>query len=304
MQAVWISDEIHNHLQTRSSAAQSASWHPDRVSPHASAENASDSDRLQKLEEAVQLLQKSNADLQRSNAELKAEVSRLRKSPRPRQSRKRRQPKPKSLPPRETLSRKHRRSRPERVTDGNSRRRSPSLKSLGIFGCVTNTAPGKLATRCPPAQPTGSPAATIGKSANGNVIGFASVCEAPWRMIGSSESGSRRARIRARPTSPLATTPPGAATATNNGPFSKVSDGINVGPGLPWIQGIFRGHVSWAGECLSSSVLITTRMVWDDDINPEGLSEQWKHSFLFGVTRQTLDQSSKDSKECRDNGEI
>ena len=47
--------------------------------PALHAESASDSDRLQKLEEAVQLLQKSNADLQRSNAQLQAEVSRLKK---------------------------------------------------------------------------------------------------------------------------------------------------------------------------------------------------------------------------------
>jgi len=27
--------------------------------------------------------------------------------------------------------------------------------------------------------------------------------------------------------------------------------------------------------------LVTTPMVWDPDINPEGLAEQWKHTFDF-----------------------
>ena len=29
--------------------------------------------------------------------------------------------------------------------------------------------------------------------------------------------------------------------------------------------------------------LITTSMLWDDDINPEGLAEQWKHTFTFDL---------------------
>ena len=31
--------------------------------------------------------------------------------------------------------------------------------------------------------------------------------------------------------------------------------------------------------------LVNTRMVWDPDINPEGLAEQWKHTFVFGAER-------------------
>ena len=31
--------------------------------------------------------------------------------------------------------------------------------------------------------------------------------------------------------------------------------------------------------------LLSTRMVWDPDINPEGLAEQWKHTFVFGGGR-------------------
>jgi Putative porin len=46
-----------------------------------------------------------------------------------------------------------------------------------------------------------------------------------------------------------------------------------------------------------TSVLVTTRMMWDDDINPEGLSEQWKHSFSFGSSEVAPSSYGKDGKE-------
>lgn len=73
----------------------------------------------------------------------------------------------------------------------------------------------------------------------------------------------------------------GSATATNNGPFSKSSDGINVGQAYLGYRGL-PDIVLMGGRMPLSNVLMTTRMVWDDDFNPEGLSETWKHSFSFG----------------------
>ena len=87
----------------------------------------------------------------------------------------------------------------------------------------------------------------------------------------------------------------GSATATNNGPFSKVSDGINVGQAYVGYRG-FRDIVLMGGRMPLTSVLVTTRMVWDDDINPEGLSEQWKHTFTFGSTGDEPASYSKDGK--------
>ena len=88
----------------------------------------------------------------------------------------------------------------------------------------------------------------------------------------------------------------GSATATNNEPFSKVSDGINVGQAYIGYKG-FHDITLEAGRMPLSSVLVTTRMVWDDDINPEGLSEQWKHTFSFGETGgETTAGYSKDGK--------
>jgi Putative porin len=88
----------------------------------------------------------------------------------------------------------------------------------------------------------------------------------------------------------------GSAAAANNGPFSKVSDGINVGQAYIGYKG-FKDLVLMGGRMPLNSVLVNTRMVWDDDINPEGASEQWKHTFTFGSTGgETQTSYSKDGK--------
>src|SRR5438105_11275307 len=85
----------------------------------------------------------------------------------------------------------------------------------------------------------------------------------------------------------------GSSTASNNGPFSKVSDGISVGQAYVGYRG-FRDLVIMGGRMPLDNVLVGTRMVWDDDINPEGVSEQWKHTFVFGG--EASDSYSKDGK--------
>ena len=61
-----------------------------------------------------------------------------------------------------------------------------------------------------------------------------------------------------------------------NGPFSKDSDRISVGQAYLGYKG-FKDITLTAGRM--PQPLVTTLMVWDDDINPEGLAEQWKHTF-------------------------
>ena len=63
------------------------------------------------------------------------------------------------------------------------------------------------------------------------------------------------------------------------GPFAKGSDGVFVGQAY----GGYRGFpdVIFTGGRMPNP-FVTTRLVWDDDINPEGLAEQWKHTFEFG----------------------
>jgi hypothetical protein len=80
-----------------------------------------------------------------------------------------------------------------------------------------------------------------------------------------------------------------------NGPFSKDSDRISVGQAYIGYKG-FPDIVLMGGRMPLNQVLVTTRMVWDDDINPEGASEQWKHSFSFGSTEEAPDSYGKDSK--------
>lgn len=64
------------------------------------------------------------------------------------------------------------------------------------------------------------------------------------------------------------------------GPFAKGSDGINVGQAYLGYKGI-PGVTLIAGKM--ANPLITTLMIWDSDINPEGLAEQWKHTFTVNL---------------------
>jgi hypothetical protein len=64
-----------------------------------------------------------------------------------------------------------------------------------------------------------------------------------------------------------------------NGPFSKESDRISVGQAYLGYKG-FPDTTLTAGRM--PNPLVTTLMTWDDDINPEGLAEQWKHTFTIG----------------------
>src|SRR5215469_8308646 len=64
------------------------------------------------------------------------------------------------------------------------------------------------------------------------------------------------------------------------GPFAKGSDTLYVGQAYAGYKG-FPGFTFTGGRM--PNPLVTTLMVWDPDINPEGLAEQWKHTFVFGA---------------------
>jgi hypothetical protein len=86
----------------------------------------------------------------------------------------------------------------------------------------------------------------------------------------------------------------GSSSAANNAPFSKVSDTISVGQAYIGYKG-FPDIILTGGKM--PNPLVTTLMVWDPDINPEGLAEQWKHSFSFGSVGGEAPQSyGKDGK--------
>jgi len=82
----------------------------------------------------------------------------------------------------------------------------------------------------------------------------------------------------------------------NGGPFSKGSDGVNVGQAYLGYKG-FRDITLTGGRM--PNPLITTSMIWDADINPEGLAEQWKHTFNLsygGGQTSAPAETSKDGK--------
>src|SRR4029077_506751 len=84
------------------------------------------------------------------------------------------------------------------------------------------------------------------------------------------------------------TTSPGGG-----GPFAKGDDGIFVGQAYGGYKG-FPGFTFTGGRM--PNPFVNTRMVWDDDINPEGLAEQWKHTFTIGGGEAAPVSYSKDGK--------
>jgi hypothetical protein len=83
-------------------------------------------------------------------------------------------------------------------------------------------------------------------------------------------------------------------SAGGGGPFAKGSDGIFVGQAYGGYKG-FPGFTFTGGRM--PNPFVTTRLLWDDDINPEGLAEQWKHTFVFGGGPPPPASYSKDGKD-------
>ena len=67
---------------------------------------------------------------------------------------------------------------------------------------------------------------------------------------------------------------------SSGGPFAKGDDGIFVGQAYFGYTGF--PDFKFTGGRMPQP-LITTSMLWDDDINPEGLAQQWKHTFTFNL---------------------
>lgn len=83
---------------------------------------------------------------------------------------------------------------------------------------------------------------------------------------------------------------------SSSGVFAKNSDGVNVGQAYLGYKGI-RDLTLTVGRM--PNPLVTTLMVWDADISPEGLAEQWKHTFnvsLGGGSSSEAGSYSMDGK--------
>jgi hypothetical protein len=85
----------------------------------------------------------------------------------------------------------------------------------------------------------------------------------------------------------------GGDAGNGNGPFNKGDDGIAVGQA-------YLGYKGFPGTTLTGGrfaiPFVTTSLVWDDDINVEGLAEQWKHTFTLSGGPSAPTSSSKDGK--------
>ena len=128
---------------------------------------------------------------------------------------------------------------------------------------------------------------TIGTSANVNVIACAWDCAAHCLTIWFFE-----VRLETS-TSPRSTNVTFGDDSPVNGPFSKDSDRINIGQAYLGYKG-FRDFTFTGGRF--AVPFVNTSLLWDDDINVEGLAEQWKHSFVFGGEPPPPPSFSKDGK--------
>src|SRR5947207_8270848 len=77
------------------------------------------------------------------------------------------------------------------------------------------------------------------------------------------------------------------------GPFAKGDDTVYVGQAYGGYKG-FPGFTFTRGRM--PQPVVTTLMVWDPDINPEGLAEQYKHTFTIGGGAAAPASYSKDWK--------
>src|SRR5215831_8214567 len=78
------------------------------------------------------------------------------------------------------------------------------------------------------------------------------------------------------------------------GPFGKASDGIDVGQAYLGYSGFHDTRLT-AGKM--PNPFVTTLMVWDPDINPEGLAEQWKHTFNLSYGGGQTTTHAADTKD-------
>ena len=83
----------------------------------------------------------------------------------------------------------------------------------------------------------------------------------------------------------------GDDTSAGPGPFAKNSDSVNVGQAYFGYQGI-KGLKLTAGKM--ANPFVTSSMVWDGDINPEGLAEQYKYTIKLGADSPAASQTTTD----------
>jgi len=244
------------------------------------AEPSSDSERLQKLEQAVEQLQKRNAELEKEVSSLKKQTA--------------------SAPPAEGPTKMQRtydgktyveKEVPAEKTAADKWKLSTPIAELELFGDVRLRYAyqgGQTDDNSPLARPANGVAGRDDWQEREREryrlrLGLRGTLLDDWffgiRLETSSSSRSTNVTF---------------ADESSGGPFSKGSDGINVGQAYLGYKG-FKDITLTAGRM--PNPLVVTPMLWDPDINPEGLAEQWKHTFSFGETGgEAAPSYSKDGK--------
>jgi hypothetical protein len=249
------------------------------------AQASSDAARLEKLEQAVQLLEKQNA-------ELKAEVSSLKKTST-------------SGPVIEG------KTKTEVVYDGKNYvekvvpleksaadkwKLSTSITEMELYGDV------RLRYQYNGGRTDGTPVAAPGAGVAGTHdwqerereryrlrLGLRGTLLDDWFFGVRLETSNN-----ARSTNVTFGDDTASNTPGGGGPFEKNSDTVYVGQAYGGYKG-FPDFTFTGGRM--PNPLVNTRMVWDPDINPEGLAEQWKHTFVFGGEPPPPPSYAKDGKD-------
>lgn len=249
------------------------------------AQSSSENARLEKLEQAVELLQKQNAQLQAEIKSLKSKHSESASA---------------AVPEGKTKT--------QIVSDGKNYveklvpdlggskwKLFPALTELELFGDV------RLRYEYRGGRTDDTPLAPPGPGVAGTHdwqerereryrlrLGLRGTLLDDWFFGVRLETGAGPRSTNVTFGDDTSTSSPGGG-----GPFAKGSDGIFVGQAYGGYKG-FPDFAFTGGRM--PNPFVKTLMVWDDDINPEGLAEQWKHTFTFGRGESSPPAYSKDGK--------
>src|SRR5215470_5199130 len=238
------------------------------------AQSASDSARIEKLEQAVELLEKQNA-------ELKAEVNSLKKHEAP-------APKVSAEGPTKTEivydgKTYVEKSVPLEKSAADKWKLSTSITEMELYGDVRlryNYVGGETKDRGPVASPGAGVAGTNDwiereRERYRLRLGLRGTFLDDWFFGVRLETSAS-----ARSTNVTFGDDASSSSPAGGGPFAKGDDTVYVGQAYAGYKG-FPDFTFTGGRM--PNPLVTTLMVWDPDINPEGLAEQWKHTFTFNI---------------------
>ena len=242
------------------------------LSAHPVRAQSSDSARIEKLEHAVELLEKQNA-------ELKSEVSSLKKQPAPVVT---------AAGPTKTEvvydgKTYVEKSVPLEKSAADKWKLSTSITEMELYGDIRlryQYNGGETESRGPVAAPGAGVAGVNDWQEREREryrlrLGLRGTLMDDWFFGLRLETNNNERSANVTFGDDTASSTPGGG-----GPFEKNSDIVYVGQAYAGYKG-FPGFTFTGGRM--PNPMVNTRMVWDPDINPEGLAEQWKHTFVFGA---------------------